>query len=62
MKKHNIVYKRNGIKINISTDNELNEHLKRHVTQMILNNKSTDHIMKWIHDKGISVEIDSEMI
>jgi hypothetical protein len=39
---------------------ELSEHLKRHWKMMIENNRSSDDIVKWFHNRGY--EIDYEVI
>jgi len=61
MNKYNLVYKRDNTDINISTDKELDEHLKRHLTAMVLNNKSINHIYKWLNVRGYRVSIDSSI-
>lgn len=53
--KYNIVYD----KITISTDKELDEHLKRHLKQYMENKKPLPDIHKWITDKGYECEIRS---
>ncbi len=60
MKKYNLTINTNIKSISINTDILLDDHLKRHIKQMIDNNKDSEHIMKWLHNRGISNEIDTE--
>lgn len=60
LKKYNLVFNTDIKSINISTDIEIDEHLKRHLKQMIDNNKNGEYIMKWLHNRGISNEVDTD--